>query len=81
MSSLVLGPHLLLQWFDREPKDTSSIETRGTHYVLQTRFWVTGVGMSLVHIVQEQEKDQYTGGASFPFTPKHDTPFIGETFR
>jgi hypothetical protein len=33
MSSLVLRQHLLFQWFDREPEDTSSIETRGTHYV------------------------------------------------
>jgi hypothetical protein len=61
MSSLVLGQHPLLQWFDREPEDTCSIETRGTHYVLQTRFWVTEVGMPLVHTVPEQEKDQYTG--------------------
>jgi hypothetical protein len=60
MSSLVLRQHSLLQWFDRETEDTSSIETRGTHYVLQTRFRVTRVGMPLVHIVQEQEKDQYT---------------------
>jgi hypothetical protein len=61
MLSLVLGQHPLRQWFDWEPKDTSSIETRGTHYVLQTRFRVTEVGMPLVNIVQEQEKDQYTG--------------------
>ena len=60
MSSLVLRQHPLLQWFDREPENTSLIETRGTHYVLQTRFRVTGVSMPLVHIVQEQEKDQYT---------------------
>jgi hypothetical protein len=61
MSSLVLRQHSLLQWFGREPEDTSSIETRGTHYVQQTMFWVTGVGMPLVHIVQEQGKDQCTG--------------------
>jgi hypothetical protein len=61
MSSLVLRQHLLLQWFDREPEDTSSIETRGTHYAQQTMFRVTEVGMLLVHIVQEQEKDQCTG--------------------
>jgi hypothetical protein len=61
MSSLVLRHHPLLQWFHREPEDTSSIETRGTHYVLQTRFRVTEVVMLLVHIVQEQEKDEYTG--------------------
>jgi hypothetical protein len=58
MSSLVLRQHPILQWFDREPEDTSSIETRGTHYVQQTRFRVTGVGTPLVHIFQGQEKDQ-----------------------
>jgi hypothetical protein len=52
MSSLVLGQYSLVQWFDREPEDTSSIETRGTHYVLQTRFRVTEVGMPLVHTIQ-----------------------------
>jgi hypothetical protein len=52
MSSLVLGKHLLRQWFDREPEDTSSTETRGTHYVLQTRFRVTKVGMPLIHTFQ-----------------------------
>jgi hypothetical protein len=52
MSSLVLRQYPLLQWFDREPEDTFSIEIRGTHYVLQTRFQVTEVGMPLVHIVQ-----------------------------
>jgi hypothetical protein len=45
MSSLVLRQHPLLQWFDQEPEDTSSIETHGTHYVQQTMFRVTGVGM------------------------------------
>jgi hypothetical protein len=49
MSSLVLRQHPLLQWFDREPEDTSSIETRGTHYAQQTMFPVTGVSMPLVH--------------------------------
>jgi hypothetical protein len=53
MSSPVLRQHPLLQWFDREPEDTSSIAIRGTHYVQQTMFRVTGVGMPLVHIVQE----------------------------
>jgi hypothetical protein len=53
MLSLVLRQHLLHQWFDWEPEDTSSIETRGTHHVLQTRFLVTRVGMPLVHIFQE----------------------------
>jgi hypothetical protein len=52
MSSLVLRQHLLLQWFDREPEDTSSIETRGTHYVQQTMFRVTGVSMPHVHTFQ-----------------------------
>jgi hypothetical protein len=52
MSSLVLGQHLLRQWFDREPEDTSSTETRGTNYVLQTRFRVTEVSMPLVRILQ-----------------------------
>jgi hypothetical protein len=60
MSSLVLRQHPLLQWFDREPEDTSSTKTRGTHYVQQTRFRVVRVGMPLVHIVQEQGKGQYT---------------------
>jgi hypothetical protein len=53
MSSLVQGQHLSLQWFDREPEDTSSIVTRGTHYAEQTRFRVTEVGMPLAHIFQE----------------------------
>jgi hypothetical protein len=61
MSSLVLRQHPLLQWFDREPEDTSLTKTRGTHYVRQTRFWVAGVGMPLVHIDQEQGKGQCTG--------------------
>jgi hypothetical protein len=61
MSCLVLRQHPLLQWFDREPEDTSLIETRGTHYAQQTRFRVTGVSMPLVYIVQEQGKDQCTG--------------------
>jgi hypothetical protein len=52
MSSLVQGQHLSLQWFDLEPKDTSLIVTRGTHYALQTRFRVTEVGMPLVRIFQ-----------------------------
>jgi hypothetical protein len=62
MSSLVLRQHPLLQWFNLGPEDTSSIEIRGTHCVLQTMFWVNGVGMPLVHIVQEQGKDQCTEG-------------------
>jgi hypothetical protein len=52
MLSLVQGQHLSLQWFDLEPEDTSSIETRGTHYVQQARFRVVEVGMPLVHIAQ-----------------------------
>jgi hypothetical protein len=79
MSSLVLRQHLSPQRFDLEPEDISSIEIRGTHYAAQTIFWVIGVGMPLVHIVPEQGKDQCIGG--FPFTPKRDIPFIGETFR
>jgi hypothetical protein len=69
MSSLVLRQHPLLQWFDRESEDTSSIETRGTHYAQQTMFRVTEIGMLLVHIVQEQEKDQCTG-CKPPFYPE-----------
>jgi hypothetical protein len=61
MSSLALRKHLLLQWFDQESEDTSSIETRGTHYVLQTRLQVAEVDMPLVHIAPVQEKDQCTG--------------------
>jgi hypothetical protein len=53
MSSLVQGQHLSLQWFDWESEDTSSIVTRGTHYVQRTRFWVIGVGMQLAHIFLE----------------------------
>jgi hypothetical protein len=60
MSSLALRKHLLLQWFDREPEDISSVETRGTHYVQQTRFQVVEVGTPLVHIAQAQGKDQCT---------------------
>jgi hypothetical protein len=52
MSNLVLRQHPLLQWFDREAEDTSLIETRGIHYVLQTMFRVTRVGMPLVHIFE-----------------------------
>jgi hypothetical protein len=52
MLSLAQGQHLSLQWFDREPKDISSIGTRGTHYVQQTKFRVVVVGMPLVNITQ-----------------------------
>jgi hypothetical protein len=52
MSSPVQGQHLLLQRFDREPEDTSSIVTRGTHYAQQTKSRVVKVGMPLVHIAQ-----------------------------
>jgi hypothetical protein len=52
MLSLVQGQHLSLQWFDREPEDTSSIVTRGTHYAQQTMFRVIVVSMPLVHIAQ-----------------------------
>jgi hypothetical protein len=53
MSSLVQGQHLSLQWFDLEPEDTSLVETRGTHYVQQTRFRVVEVDTPLAHIFQE----------------------------
>jgi hypothetical protein len=52
MSSLALGQHLLLQLFGLEPEDISLIGTRGIHYVQQTRFRVTKVGMPLVHTFQ-----------------------------
>jgi hypothetical protein len=60
MSSPVQGQHLLLQRFDQESKDTSSIGTRGTHYAQQTMFRVTEVGMPLVHIAQVSGMDQCT---------------------
>jgi hypothetical protein len=53
MSSLVLGQYPLRQWFGLEPEDTSSTETRGTRYVLQTRFRVVEVDTPLAHIFQE----------------------------
>jgi hypothetical protein len=58
MSCLALRKHLLLQWFDREPEDISSVETRGTHYAQQTGFRVAEVGMPLAHTFQGQGKDQ-----------------------
>ena len=61
MSGLVLRQHPSPQRFDLEPEDTSSIEIRGTHCASQTMFRVTRDGMLLVHIVQEQGKDQCTG--------------------
>jgi hypothetical protein len=60
MSSPAQGQHLSLQQSDREPEDTSSIVTRGTHYAQQTRFRVIGVGMPLAHIAQVWGMDQYT---------------------
>jgi hypothetical protein len=60
MSSPVQGQHLLLQWFDREPEDTSSIVTRGKHYAQRTMFRVVEVGTPLVHIAQSPEMDQCT---------------------
>jgi hypothetical protein len=60
MLNLVPGQHQSLQRFDREPEDTSSIVTHGTHYAQQTRFRVVGVGMPLVHIAQTPEMDQCT---------------------
>ena len=81
MSSLVQGQHLLLQRFDQEPKDTSSIVTRGTHYAQQTMFRVIEVGTPLVHIAQSPGMDQCTWVQAFPLTPKRDTPFIDGTFK
>ena len=60
MSSPVQGQHPLLQQFDQEPEDTSSVVTRGTHYAQQTMFRVVGVGMPLVHIAQVPGMDQCT---------------------
>jgi hypothetical protein len=81
MLNLVPGQHPLLPRFDQEPEDTSSIVTRGTHYAQQTMFRVVEVGMPLVHIAQAPRMDQCIWVQVFPFTPKRDTPFIGETFR
>ena len=58
MSSPVQGQHQLLQWFDREPEDTSSVVTRGTHCAQQTRFRGAEVSMLLVHIAQALGMDQ-----------------------
>jgi hypothetical protein len=52
MSSPVQGQHLLLQRFDWEPEDTSSIVTHGTHYARQTMFRGATVDTPLVHIAQ-----------------------------
>jgi hypothetical protein len=60
MLSLVPRQHPPHQWFDQEPKDTSSIGIHGTHCALQTMFQVVGVSMPLAHIVQELETDQCT---------------------
>jgi hypothetical protein len=60
MLNLVPGQHQSLQWFDREPEDTSSIVTRGTHYAQQTMFRVVEVGTPLVHIAQSPGMDQCT---------------------
>ena len=60
MLNLVPGQHQSLQWFDREPEDTSSIVTRGTHYAQQTMFRGAEVGMPLVHIAQAPGMDQCT---------------------
>jgi hypothetical protein len=66
MLSLVPKQHLSILWFDLEPEGTSSIGTHGTHYALQTRFWVVGVSTPLAHIVQEWGTDQCTGVQAFP---------------
>jgi hypothetical protein len=60
MLNLVPGQHQLLQRFDQEPEDTSSIVTRGTHYAQQTMFRLVGVDMPLVHIAQSPGTDQCT---------------------
>jgi hypothetical protein len=60
MLNPVSGQHQSLQWFDREPEDTSSIVTRGTHYAQQTMFRVVEVGIPLVHIAQSPGMDQCT---------------------
>jgi hypothetical protein len=60
MSSRVQGQHPLLQRFDQEPEDTSSIVTRGTHYAQQTMFRVVEVSTPLVHIAQALGMDQCT---------------------
>jgi hypothetical protein len=80
MLNLVPGQHLSLQRFDQEPEDTSSIVTRGTHYAQQTMFRVVGVGTPGPHCSSTRNGPMYLG-ASFPLTPKRDTPFIGETFK
>jgi hypothetical protein len=66
MSSLVLRQPPSLQRFDLEPEDTSSIGTHGTHCALQTMFRVVGVGMPLVHTIQEWGTDQCTRVEAFP---------------
>jgi hypothetical protein len=58
MLGLIPRQHPLYQWFNLEPKDTSSIGIHGTHCAKQTMFLVVGVGMPLAHIVQESEMDQ-----------------------
>jgi hypothetical protein len=60
MLNLVLGQHLLLQRFDWEPEDTSSIVTHGTHYVQQTMLQGAEVDTPLVHIAQVPGMDQCT---------------------
>jgi hypothetical protein len=52
MLNLVPGQHLSLQWFDREPEDTSSIAIHGTHHVQQTMFGEVEVDTPLAHIFE-----------------------------
>jgi hypothetical protein len=52
MLSLAQGQHLSPRRFDLEPEGISLVETRGTHYVQQTRFRVVEVDKPLVHIAQ-----------------------------
>jgi hypothetical protein len=81
MSSLVLRQHLSLQRFDLEPEDTSSIEPRGTHCAPHTIFRVVGSQYATGPYLSRMVKGLMYRGASFPFTLKRDTPFIGETLR
>ena len=53
MLNLVPGQHQSLQWFEREPEDTSSIVTRGIHYAQQTMFRGAEVDTPLAHIFPE----------------------------
>jgi hypothetical protein len=81
MSSPVQGQHLLLQWFDREPEDTFSIVTRGTHYAQQTMSRVVGVDMPLVHIAQVWGMDQCIWVQASFFSRNAIHPLLVKPFR